>query len=371
MKKKKTVGIITMHRVVNCGSALQAYALQRIIRDMGFEAELIDYIYPNKYHKSLHKVIGIKGYAKEFYGFILRLWNRLNFRSFYKKFFVLSEKCYPSKEDLMLSSPRYDIYVSGSDQVWNPKSIAYDTSFMLSWVKDGKKVAYSGSFATTTIPEEYKETYSAALSKYDSLSVREESSLSILKDLSGKTAEFVLDPALLLDSHRWNDVINDASVEIAEEYILVYILGYSFNAYPYALELINYLEEKYKKQIVVLAMSRTYVPHLHSKKIIHNINPQNFLSLIAKASLVITDSFHATAMSINFQIPFYSLVLEKLSNDNRVYSLLLSLNAEDRAVEKGCDFDKLPPFVMDFSKVNEKLVLQRERSIDYLKRTLL
>ena len=111
MVKKKTVGIITMHRVLNCGSALQAYALQRIIQDMGFDAELIDYIYPNKYHKSLHKVIGLRGYARKLYGFILRHWNRLNFRSFYKKFFVLSGKCYSSKEDLILSSPRYDIYV--------------------------------------------------------------------------------------------------------------------------------------------------------------------------------------------------------------------------------------------------------------------
>lgn len=371
MEKKKTVGIITMHRVVNCGSALQAYALQRIIRDMGFDAELIDYIYPNRYHTNLHKVIGLKGYARKLYGYMLQSWNKLHFRNFYKKFFILSDNCYYSKEDLMLSPPHYDIYVSGSDQVWNPKSIAYDTSFMLSWVKEGKKIAYSGSFATTDIPEEYKGTYSTALSKYDSLSVREERSLSILKDLSGKTAEFVLDPALLLDSHRWNDVINDATVVIPGEYILVYILGYSFNAYPYALELINHLEEKYKKQIVVLAMSRTYVPHLRNKKIIRKINPQNFLSLIAKATLVITDSFHATAMSINFQVPFYSLVLDKLSNDNRIYSLLLSLNAEDRAVEKGCNFDRLPSFVMDFSKVTETLILQREKSIDYLKRTLL
>ena len=371
MVKKKTVGIITMHRVVNCGSALQAYALQRIIQDMGFDAELIDYIYPNRYHKSLHKVTGLKGYARKLYSYMLQSRNKRNFRGFYKKFFVLSEICYRSKEDLILSSPHYDIYVSGSDQVWNPKSIAYDTSFMLSWVKEGKRIAYSGSFATTTIPEEYRDTYSSALSKYDSLSVREERSLSILNDLSGKSAEFVLDPALLLDSHRWEDVINDASVVIPEEYILVYILGYSFNAYPYALELINYLEEKYKKQIVVLAMSRTYVPQLHNKKVIREISPQNFLSLISKAALVVTDSFHATAMSINFQVPFYSLVLDKLSKDNRVYSLLQSLGAEDRAVEKGCEFNELPPFIMNFSKVTEKLILQRGKSMDYLKRSLL
>lgn len=54
----KTVGIITMHRVLNCGSALQAYALQHKIEQLGYKSELIDYLYPNAYHKSFRKSDG-------------------------------------------------------------------------------------------------------------------------------------------------------------------------------------------------------------------------------------------------------------------------------------------------------------------------
>ena len=127
-----------MHGVVNCGSALQAYALQHVIQEMGYDAEIIDYVFPNKYHKSFNKLNSIKGYARAIYGHVLNFWNKKNFRRFYDKFFVLSEKTYRSKEELSTNTPVYDIYVSGSDQVWNHKSIRFDTSFMLSWVKDCK-----------------------------------------------------------------------------------------------------------------------------------------------------------------------------------------------------------------------------------------
>lgn len=370
MKKKKRVGIITMHRVLNCGSAIQAYALQRIIQNMGFDVEIIDYKYPNSYHNKLHKKVNIREYIKEIYAFFLNIRNRVNFRRFYKKFFKLSEFHYNSKEELSLLRPNYDIYLSGSDQVWNPKSIAFDTSFMLSWVENGKKVAYSGSFATTHIPNEYKDVYSKALVQYDSLSVREESSLSLIKELSGKNADFVLDPALLLGPNDWNDVIQDADVHVDGEYILIYLLGYSFNIYPWAYNLISYLEKKYKKQVVILAMSRTYKYRLKNKHIVHKISPQNFLSLIANAYLVVTDSFHATAMSINFHVPFYSLIKNKTSKDNRVYSLLQSMNAEERAIVHDSSFDELPSINMNYGPINIKLQSLRNDSISYLLKSL-
>lgn len=371
MEKRKTVGIITMHRVINCGSALQAYALQRVIQEMGFDAEIIDYIYPNQYHKKKYKINGIKGYIKELYRIGQRVWNKMNFKRFYDNFFVLSKISYKTKEDLSKNVPVYDIYVSGSDQVWNPKTIDFDTSYMLSWVKVGKKIAYSGSFASSVIPEKYKAVYSKALSDYDYLSVREKHSLNILKELSGKSAEFVLDPTLLLDAKSWDRVVNDADVDIKEDYILVYLLGYSFNIYPYASDLINHVSEKYNKKVVVLSMSNIFINKLNNKTVIRRLSPQNFLSLIAKASLVITDSFHATAMSLNFGVPMYSLIKDKKSEDNRVYSILLSMKAEDRAIEKGASFDNLPPITMDYTTIKETLADIRNNSLHYLKTALI
>ena len=370
MNKKKTVGIITMHKVINCGSALQAYALQYVINKMGYKAELIDYIFPNKYHKSIHKVTGIRGQLKKLYGFFRRMYGRVHFARFYRKFFTLSEKTYHTMEELKLSPPIYDIYVSGSDQVWNSKYIGSDTSYMLSWVKKGKKVAYSGSFATTTISDEYNAVYSKALSSYDYLSVREERSLHLLEKVSGKPVCFVLDPALLLTPQEWGEVIADSDKKIEGDYILIYLLGYSFNLYPYAFDLVKFVYEKYRKKLVVLSMSCKYVFQLKRKTIVNKTTPQNFLSLISNASLVITDSFHASAMALNFQVPLYALIDNKCSDDNRVYSLLSSMHAEDRIIVKGTEFENLPPLLADYKELSKRLETVRADSLLFLEESL-
>ena len=199
----KKVGIITMHKVVNYGSALQAYALQRVIEKLGYDCEIIDYVYPNEYHLSQYpKLPAWKSWVlfliQMLYGFPQKKRIKL-FERFYKDYLKLSPVCYKSREQLQGNPPHYDIYVTGSDQVWNPKSIVEDTSFMLSFVRnDVHKISYAASFATDSIPDRFRGLYKAYLDMYSAISVREKNGIEIIRNLIEKKSELVLYPTILL-----------------------------------------------------------------------------------------------------------------------------------------------------------------------------
>ena len=371
---KETVGIITMHQVLNCGSALQAYALQKVVESLGFDVEIIDYKYPNKYHKSLrNKNVNILSYIIDrCYANMVRLYLKQLFKPFYKRYYHLSKIKYNNSQSIRKCPPTYDIYISGSDQVWNPDYIGNDTNFMLDFVDSPNKIAYAGSIANNMIQNKELDTYVTSWKKYKSLSVREEHSVDFLSELCNKRVDFVWDPSLLLPPDKWREIEAMASVKYDKPYILIYILGYSFPVYDYANSLIDYVAKETGLDVVLFIYSRAHRRELSCKyKSESKVSPQNFIYLINHASLVITDSFHATAMSINFSRPVYPLIKSKDNIDNRVFSLLCSLGIDEWAIQKGTAFDKLPPLTPSYSAVQNKLSDLRKSSIDYLKKNLI
>ena len=125
-----------MHRVQNYGSALQAYALQEYINRLGYDAELIDYIFPNKKHKQ-HRPLKKRIKSTLFkWAFCLPLLRKSKrFARFYKTYYKCSKAQFDSPESLMQYDYPYDILMTGSDQVWNPIHILTDTSFFLTFAK--------------------------------------------------------------------------------------------------------------------------------------------------------------------------------------------------------------------------------------------
>ena len=367
----KTVGIITMHRVLNCGSALQAYALQHKIEQLGYKSELIDYLYPNAYHKSFRKSDGksiLSRLINNLYSCLISFFLKKNFSHFYNNHFVLSKTYYKTRDSIKTYPPIYDIYVSGSDQVWNPHYIGNDTTFMLSFTSSKYKISYASSLASHGFSNATELMFAEQLEKFKSISVREELSCEYVKQLSGKDCTFVLDPSMLLTPKEWLPIINESKLKLNDTpFVLVYILGYSFSVYDYAAKLINHVQEKTGWNVKVLVFSRTHRKALKKYDSISNVAPENFLYLINNASLVITDSFHATAFSLNFSRPVYSLIKSKTNKDNRVYSLLKSVGAEDRAVERNQNFDDLPSLTMNYTSVRQKIITLRETSIRFLK----
>ncbi|HIY37457.1 MAG TPA: polysaccharide pyruvyl transferase family protein [Candidatus Paraprevotella stercorigallinarum] len=369
----KKVGIITMHKVINYGSALQAYALQRTIEKLGYDCEIIDYIYPNEYHLSQWlKMPFWKSWIlfiiQLLYGFPQKKRIKL-FEAFYSRFLKLSPTCYQSREQLQNNPPHYDIYVTGSDQVWNPKYIVGDTSFMLSFVSNVPKIAYSASFATDSIPDEYRKLYKTCLNEYAAIAVREQKGVEIIKSLSEKNARVVLDPTLLLGAEEYEDIAERSTIHMDEPYILAYILGYSFNPYPYVERLIKHVQQKTGYKVCLLNISNVKMLFSHNTKRLQKVGPSEFVYLFKNASFVITTSFHGTAFSIIFNKPFYALVKQG-NTDDRLISLLQLLGLTDRAIFLNSVLPEHIAGIDNTELFSSCLSVVREHSIEYLRNEL-
>ena len=360
-----------MHLPINYGSALQTYALQKTIDKLGYDARIINYVYPNKIHKeplSFKKLI-VKGISLVInaIGLFPNIRQKKKYRYFYKKYYKLTDKQYESMEELQTCPPEMDIYMTGSDQVWNSNFVKGDTSFLLGFVPAYKpKMSFSSSFAVDYVLDEYRETYSKLLAQYSFIGVRERSSIELVRDLTGKDAVLVCDPSLLLSKEEWQPMTEDARVRLPKKYVLAYILGYSFNPYPYIDSIIDRVQKELGLEVIYINGSkRDYFKK--NSRVLKTTGPLEFLKLFANASFVITTSFHGVAFATNFGIPFYG-VIKKGNKDTRIMSLLSVCGLEERAVQ--FDGQTLPPIQCDMSHAQVKLFEFRKSSMDYLKNSL-
>lgn len=360
-----------MHRVLNYGSTLQAFALYKAIKGLGYDCEIIDYQYPNLYHKDNNLEKRNLWYKLLF--FILRVKTfilyrgkkqRKRFFSFWQEQINVSPY-YASRSDIFQNPPLYDVYMTGSDQVWNPKCMKGDNVFFCSFISNVKKVSYASSFSASLIPESYKDSYIEGLSKYSYITVRERSGLNIIKELTNKEAKLVCDPTLLLKKDDYKDLANKSEIKHKEPYILVYSLTYAYNPYPQ----MNKLIENIKKQlnIPVIYLHVNSIDHYHIGSSITSAGPNEFLNLFMNASFVITSSFHGTAFALCFEKPFYAIVPSDSSNDSRILSLLENVGAKHRAIYTDQRLEERLLIDLDFTEISKKMAEMRQISLDCLK----
>lgn len=360
-----------MHRVVNYGSVLQTYALQEKINELGYETEVIDY-YPDRYTPlGMLKRIKNKGniYKKHF---LVRTLARiiiipsyiLRFNTFFKflnKYVKLSKKVYKTEEELNNEVFDYDIYATGSDQVWNSGwNEKIEHPYFLTFAPTSKrKIAYAASFGKKELDDFEKEETKEMLLNYDAISVRESSGVKIIEDLGINNSKNVLDPTLLLTGEDWRGISSNKFKD--EEYILVYNLNRNKR-------IDNYAKELSKKTGLKIKFLSYQLHEFYKKgKIYCNIKVEDFLALIDNARYVITDSFHATAFSINFNTEFIIVYPNKYST--RLQSILRLLNLENRVAKDENDLSVLNNHI-SFSKVNEIMKEERKKSIGWLNETL-
>ncbi|MBR4312187.1 MAG: polysaccharide pyruvyl transferase family protein [Bacteroidaceae bacterium] len=364
----KRIGILTMHRVQNYGSALQAYALQEYVNRLGYDAELIDYIFPNdshKHHRPFRKRIKSALFKWAFYFPLLRKSKR--FARFYEGYYNCSQQQFASPDSLAKFAYPYDVLVTGSDQVWNPIHVLTDTSFFLSFGQPHTpKIAYAPSFSLASVTADFAMVIRSFLESYRHLSVREKSGLNIVKGLIGKEVEMVCDPTLLLTKEEWGVLAEQSSIRIDEPYILVYVLSYAYNPYPEISAIIEQVQKELNMPLILLD-----APILDMKfnnaRFIKDAGPLEFLYLVQHASFVITTSFHGTAFALNFGIPFYSVIRDHSGFDTRMMDLIDVVGA-DRAIVYNKPIDR--PLEMNYSIVSERIEFLRSRSQEYLKRSL-
>lgn len=362
-----------MHRVINYGSFLQAYATQKIIERLGMECTIIDYVFPNNWHYSngLKKPAGIKPFlSKYIYPLGLTKGHKKTkaINSAINKYLNLSKK-YESPESIVENPPIFDVYVTGSDQTWNPKHTKGDEVFFLTFApKEKKKISFSASLAAANISDTHKASFKKSLMNYDYISIRDSNGNKIINELLSEDAAVTLDPTLMLDKVDWaNFGKNKNDIFECENYIVFYLITHSFDSTPYIYELLKELQ--LKTGFKVYSFSKIPKKYGIKYELCTTLSVEHFIQLYQHASFVVTSSFHGTAFAANFGIPMYSVVESLDFADDRQASLLTKLSIENCLVPKGKGFKDINPYY-DVKMQQKKLNELRKESLDYLSNSL-
>lgn len=383
----KKVGIITIVNVNNYGAELQAFATFRKLQLMGYNAEIINYLYykdwryiDSKMSRSFNSM-SIKGkiiyFAKyRVASFVLNkilplickdVKQRIaNFNSFHQHNTRFS-KLYKSMKDLYTDTPIYDVYMVGSDQVWNPNASSSIEPYFLTFAPHSAlTVSYASSFGVSKIANNsIANRIKLGLSSIKTISVRESSGVNLVKELTGRTAQLVCDPTLLLNKSEWTMFMKPVS-NMPQRYVLIYQLSESDAIVKLATRIGK------QEQIPVYRICKRAFKVKKDKGVVNILNagPSEFLSLITNASFIITNSFHGTAFSINFDVPFYTVVSAKKKNNNRMESLLDYVGLGKRIVKDDVDITNLPIVGYDVNATQLKLKSFRLESEKFLEDAL-
>ena len=329
------VDIITMHCPLNYGAVLQTYALQSYIEYLGHSAEIIDYrpSYLVRTQKLFY--IGNK-HAKSNLLFatayiMLKLPQRIkirrNFNKFIKRHLNLSNIRYNTCEELVSNPVRADVYICGSDQIWNTAlPNGSDDAYFLSFVQKGLKNAYAASLAiSTALDSKNKERFKRLLSDFSAISVREDTAIPILSFLE-KNIVHVLDPVFLLSKEEWITRFN-LKETTSDSYILVYPMGDGKNVLYQARQLAK------DTNLPIFSISQSKKRESFVTKTFSNIGPVKFVELVLNAKYVVTNSFHGTAFSIIFKKNFWACNIANTSS--RIESLLRCTGLTNRLIGDG------------------------------------
>ena len=281
----------------------------------------------------------------------------------------LSEKQYHLPDELKKDAPGYDVYITGSDQLWNPRHCNGDPAFMLHFAPDNAiKISYAASIGTNEIPNELHPLYKELLGRYSNIAVREQSGVEIIRNLAGKEATVVIDPTLLLDYKKWDDIAATKRL-FKKKYILCYFLNYSFNAFPYVDDLAKEMQKQTGYEIVRVARPPHHLgdPHTHYRV---GASPEEFLSLVRDSEMVLTTSFHGTAFAVNYGKPVLTVVKDRNASDSRQVSLMQSLGLGEQIVTIHDPLPYASQAQYDVEKEQARLSELREASLDYLKKAL-
>ena len=353
-----TAAVITLHQVNNYGTQLQAYATQEKMKEYFDDVVFIDYRRPDTYGTGL-----LDNYAK---GNPLKAvaimptlmcWKKV-FDGFRKKYLNLTKQTYLSNSDFENFVDFADVYISGSDQVWNTGwNGGVIPAFYLSFAPDDKpKYAYASSFGKSLLEDKDIALSKRFIDRFDAISVREESGIDILHNQYGyERATRILDPTLAMPASFWRNIAPPRRVK--EDYILIYNLNRSHEFDQYAVELS-------KRTGLPIYRFCTRVDQIFrtGKSL---VVPQvfDFISLVDNATYVLTDSFHATAFSMNMNTEPICIYPYKYSG--RLSEFLKLVDSEQRHARDYDDFDVVNRHV-DFNKVNHILDEERDRVNEYL-----
>ncbi|WP_314065870.1 polysaccharide pyruvyl transferase family protein [uncultured Vagococcus sp.] len=371
----KKIGIVTIVDYDNYGNRLQNYAVQEILKSYGFEVETIKNVPVNEENSKIISKIRnaniklILGKLNQLMLNILKKSDKvyidaLNQR---RKSFLEFTNNNISESDFVISpksiplglAEKYDYFVVGSDQVWNYNFRFGSSLDFLTFAPKNIRIALSPSFGVSEVSPKYVEKYSKWLSEFKYLSVREEAGAKIIKKLINRDASVLIDPTMMFDLLKWEQLFIASKYKPKNKYILTYILG-------------NLNEHKQKEINNFAIKNNLVIFNLADKNNTEgfSVGPSEFLDLINDATVFFTDSFHGSIFSILFQTPFVVIDREDKtqSMNSRLETLLKRFNLQDRNY---CNIQNESDYLnTDFTNINKILIEERTKMNDFLSKAL-
>lgn len=369
--------ILTQPLKCNYGGILQAYALQKTLKDMGHDVLTLNYDRKIRLSK---KTIIKRIVARLLWGKRISIFGNVAFPEINKKLIQFvneninySEIIYAPLKYEHIAKYKFDAYIVGSDQVWRSAYSPYLPTFFLDFLKykgNAKKIAYAASFGTPSFDANLDDLdlYASLAQKFDAISVREKDAINIVENNLKSRAELVLDPTMLLDAHDYTILINKYKEHDSKNENII------------GKQCFGYILDVNRNKMAIYKSISSRLNLVHNLLTIQQFPPKNFnldtciqpsvtswLRMIKNSSFVVTDSFHGTVFSIIFNKPF--VVIANMERGVSRFNTLLEIFDFSYRIISPDDPDALEKILsskIDWDKVNEILNQYRKRSNDFL-----
>lgn len=346
---------MTFDHTTNYGSCFQAYALQQAIEKISICGENCSYsLIPIKTFKDYPVTSFIKKV-------LIAPW-----LSYHRSRFIPFEKKYMKyvscsrMADLPLLNEQADVFVCGSDVIWNPDFNMKLGAFFLDFGKK-YKFSYAASFGKAELNKEELAFTKRNLASFDAISVREKTSLEIAKKCTNKEVQVVADPVMLLTPEEWCDVMEPLPAKKGFIFVYTTHLNETFKSF------IKKLESQTGLQVVLA----TCGPKQALKQGMLSVQtPGEWLALLKNADYVVTNSFHATVFSVMFHRKFFTVVAgDKAKGINmRMNDFLNDVGLGNRIYSSVPD--KIDLSEIDYKTTDERIALMCAHSLAYIRKNL-
>lgn len=384
----KKIGLVCNYYIINYGSALQCFATQKTVKEMGYDVKALQFPnIPTRNAKiqlalrlKIKQCFSPKAVAKKLqrtknsnsnqYYIDIREKRRNKFEQFISENLDMTDN-YNSLDEVRTAASQYDTIMLGSDQLLNPKDIIFGYH-TLSFVPDNiKKISYAASFGLSKLPITVKGKASKELKRFDCFAARETRGAEMYKELTGKDVPVVVDPTMLISADEWSQIVAQESI-VKEKYIYCYFIGEN----PLHREITNKLQEYTGYKIVSIRHIDEFIKDDESfgDIAVNEAGPKEFINLVSNAEYVLADSFHATIFSVLFHKKFF--VLNRFvegsagSTNSRLESLLGKLGLEERRIGSLSELNEKYKDEIQYSAVDKTLNQWISDSKEYLKNAL-
>lgn len=371
----RNICLITWYNSVNYGTCLQCYALAEFLRQNNFNVYIPN---SNKYYYGIvHPIETIRYIIDKINNKLCKKNNNNNkytdlFKERIRKNTEFSNEKIKvlninSKKDYKDLIAKCEFFISGSDQIWNPKYV--NPPSLLSMAGEDKiKIAYGSSIGVSVIPKKNQKLYKKYIKRFNYIGLREKTAQQVIKDICNRESEVVLDPSFLLDKDEWKKIARKPkNIEEKEDFVFGYFIGNNKR-----IENEIHIFSKENKIPVYYAMSESKVEYSFGTAIA-DMGVQEFIWCLLNCKYIITDSFHAVALAINFNKNFYVYKRFKDSDNDsqnsRIYDIINTFNLEKNIESENNTLNNIKDRI-DLKELNKKLDNIKKESISFLLKAL-